>query len=247
MVNCLGKINISIAAPAYNEAECIKEVVNGWQRFLASSPVVNDFEIVVCDDGSRDDTGEILVKMAEMDHHVRLVRHETNQGAAAALATAITATTKDWILLLDSDGQFQVEDLTVLLNALPKNGQAVMGARSLKEDSPGARFGAWGSTVACNLIYGTHYNDFSSAFKLIKGDLARSLCFEAKGLNYSVDITGKLLEKGVNIVEVPVRHEKRRAGKSSMRFLHDALHRLAFISYLGARKFMISHNIIKRP
>ncbi len=98
------RYSLSLAAPAYNEVEGIEAVVSDWIAYLEKAEFVSDYEIVVCNDGSKDATGAILDKMAEANPHVKPVQMQKNQGAAAALTTAIAHTTKDWVLLVDSDG-----------------------------------------------------------------------------------------------------------------------------------------------
>jgi dolichol-phosphate mannosyltransferase len=240
-------ITISVAAPAYNEASGIEDVVHDWLRFLRRAPGVADFEIVVCNDGSRDRTGEILDALARDNRELRVVHFVENQGAAAALAAAIAATKLDWVLLLDSDGQFPIENLDALRESLSESpARAAMGCRE-KKDSRFARFGTWASGLACNLLYGTRLKDFNSACKLVAGPLLRAIPLEAKGMNYSTEITAKLLERGEQIVEVDIDHRPRVTGVSNMRLVRGATHRLLFVGYLACRRALILSGTLKRP
>ncbi len=206
------------------------------------------YEVVVCNDGSDDDTGEVLASLQARFPALKVVTHAKNQGAAAALATAIAHTTRDWVLLVDSDGQFPVENLERFEEAWTEPPpQAFLGVRMGKKDSPFSRFGSWSSGQLCNAFHGAHYRDFNSAFKLVRGDLLRSLTLEAKGLNYSTEITSKLLERGVPLVEVPVSHVPRETGTSSMRALRGATHRFLFVSYVGMRQLLLSTGVLREP
>ncbi|HWU54271.1 MAG TPA: glycosyltransferase, partial [Rhizomicrobium sp.] len=98
-------IRLSVAAPAYNEAAGIEAVIANWHDFLSARPELAEFEIVVCDDGSSDATGDILDRLTLSYPQLRPLHFARNQGAAAALNAAIAATTGDWVLLIDSDGQ----------------------------------------------------------------------------------------------------------------------------------------------
>ena len=237
---------LSIVAPAYNEADCISEVVELWYHYLKREPTLDAFEIVVCNDGSTDDTGTILKKLASMYSEVKVVEHKENMGAAAALTTAIHKTSFDWVFLLDTDGQFPIENLDnfrVAMADLPSF--AYIGVRSRKEDSIFARFGSWSSGALCNLFYRTNYRDFNSACKLINGEVLRWLHLEAKGLNYSTDITAKLIEANYFPVEVNIRHETRFSGESSHTFIRNALHRFLFVGYLIVRKVLIRLKVLQ--
>ena len=239
---------ISIAAPAYNEAETIYPLVKGWANYLEAHFRPDDYEIVVCDDGSRDQTGELLQRLAAEFPSVRPCGHAVNQGAAAALATAINHTTKAWVLLLDSDGQYPVENLERFVAAgEPRPGAAFIGCRRVKEDSTFARFGSWASGACCNFFHGTRYRDFNCALKLVDGPLLRGLCLEAKGLNYSTEISSKILERGVTMTEVEIIHQPRAKGRSHRTLLRGSLHRLLFVLYIGFRHLLLRYGILQRP
>jgi glycosyltransferase involved in cell wall biosynthesis len=240
-------IFLSVAAPAYNEAAGIEAVVRDWHEFLAAQKSLAEFEIVVCDDGSTDATGDILDRLTLSCPGLRVLHFEKNQGAAAALNAAIAATEGDWVLLLDSDGQFPIQALPDMLAALHQSGgRAAIGLRQ-KKDSAFAQFGSWASGFACNLVHGSHMRDFNSAFKLVWGPSLRGLGLEAKGMNYSTEVTSRLLERGIVPVEVRIEHRPRTAGASHMKLLRGAVHRFLFVCYIALRQLLLGLGIISRP
>src|SRR5437764_8031530 len=93
--------SISAVLPAYNEEAIIERTVRHVAGVL--SGLVNEFEVIVSNDGSRDRTGEILAALQQSDPelHLRVVTHETNQGYGAALASGFDAATKDLVFLTD--------------------------------------------------------------------------------------------------------------------------------------------------
>jgi len=238
---------VAVAAPAYNEAESVQAVVESWVAYLSNVSGLQRFEIVVCNDGSRDRTGEILDELARRHSQLRPVHLETNQGAAAALTRAISRTTMGWVLLIDADGQFPIENLLRMADAVGQSGsRAAIGVRPVKQDSAFARFGSWASGALCNLFHGTHYRDFNSAFKLVDGPLLRSIPLEAKGLNYSTEVTSRILERGLTLIEVEIDHRPRGGGKSSLKLLKGAFHRLLFVLYIGFRQLLLHWQVIQR-
>ncbi|MFN7924277.1 MAG: glycosyltransferase family 2 protein [Bryobacteraceae bacterium] len=238
---------LSIAAPAYNEAAGLEAVVMAWIEGIRPLAVAAEFEIVVCNDGSKDATGDILRRIAGRYPLVRPVHHTVNQGAAAALATAIANTTGDWVLLMDSDGQYPVRNLVGLWDVAQRRGsRAVIGVRRGKKDSLFTRFGSWASGALCNLAHRTDFDDFNCALKLIEGPLARSLRLDARGLNYSADITSRLIESGVGIAEAPVEHAPRVAGVSSGRAWRSARDRFLFVAWLAMRQALIRKQVLRR-
>lgn len=244
--NALSVRSLSIAAPAYNEGQGIVPVVQHWLKYLRGRTDLDSFEIVICNDGSRDDTAKKLESIACSDDRLIVIEHGVNQGAGAAVATAIAGTTSEWVLLIDSDGQFAIENFDVLLQGVRASGApAAIGVRTKKLDSAFARFGSWSSGLLCNYFHRTNYRDFNSACKLVKGDLLRSLRLECKGLNYSTDVTSKLAERGVKIAEVEIVHLPRVAGTSSLRKFRGARDRFLFVLYLGFRQFLIRMRILR--
>jgi dolichol-phosphate mannosyltransferase len=240
-------IRLSVATPAFNEEEGIRSVVEGWHRYLAAQADIEAFEIVICDDGSRDATGAILDAIAGEHHEVRPIHFPQNQGAAAALTAAIAATTFNWVLLIDSDGQFPIENLkSMVAEVRRKHGPAVIGIRQ-KKDRFFARFGTSTSGLVCNLIHGSSIRDFNSAFKLVWGPLLRALTLEAKGMNYSTEVTSRLLECGAPIAEVEIKHRPRTSGTSSMKMLRGAAHRMLFVGYIGMRQLLLRFGVLRRP
>jgi glycosyltransferase involved in cell wall biosynthesis len=236
-------IKLSVAAPAYNEAEGITAVVADWHGFLATQGLA-DFEIVICNDGSKDNTGAILDRLALTYPRLRPLHFSANQGAAAALNAAIAATKGDWVLLLDTDGQFPIQNLPDMLAALrASSGLAAIGIRQ-KKDVAYARFGSWTSGVLCNWAHGSHLRDFNSAFKLVSGPVLRGLGLEAKGMNYSTEVTSRLLECGIVPVEVTIEHRPRTTGTSSMKLARGARDRFLFVLYIILRQALLRRGIL---
>lgn len=242
-----GPIHLSVAAPAYNEAAGLARVLEGWVDYLSRCPEVASFEIVVTNDGSRDSTGEILDALAAEYRQVRPVHFPENQGAAAALTAAIARTSRDWVLLTDSDGQFPIENLAPMLDlARARKVPAVIGVRA-KKDSLFARFGTASSGTVANMLHGSRLRDFNSACKLVWGPLLRALPLEARGMNYSTEVTSRLLEYGVKPAETEIEHRPRESGVSSMRLVRGAIHRMLFLSYIAYRQILIRVGVLRRP
>ncbi len=240
-------LRLSVAAPAYNEAESIAAVVTEWSDFLRGHPGVEAWEIVVCNDGSTDATGDILADLRTRVPELVVVTLLQNQGAGTAIAQAVRHTSLDWVLLTDSDGQFPITNLDHFLAARSGGERAFSGARNQKADSLAHRFGSWASGAVSNLLHGTRYRDFNSVFKLVDGPLFRSLHLESTGMNCSAEITSRVAERGVDWVEVPVEHRQRGAGSRSWRFLDGAWRRLLFVLYLGGRQFLLRRRVLRRP
>ncbi len=197
--------------------------------------------------GARTTPGRFSASWPGTHPSVKPCHHAVNQGAGAALATAISHTTKSWVLLLDSDGQYPIDNLDLFLQEMERTPvPAYIGYRLKKADSAFARFGSWTSGKCCNWCHGTRYRDFNCALKFVDGTLLRDLDLESKGLNYSTEISSKILERGVAMKEIAVVHRAREKGRSSRSLLRGSLHRFLFVTYIGWRQFLFKLGLLQR-
>lgn len=241
-------IEISVAAPAYNEAENIAAAVAEWQAYLERHPAIRAWEIVVCNDGSTDRTGQILAGLRAGCPGLVVVDFAQNRGAGAAIAAAIAHTRMEWVALLDSDGQFPIANLDRFVEGiLAGEGVAFSGARTRKADGLRYRWGSAASSAAANFLLGTRYRDFNSIFKVVRGPLLRALPLESTGMNCSTEITARVAELGRPWVEIPIEHRPRGRGSRGWRFWRGARDRLLFVGYLGLRKWLLRRGALRAP
>jgi dolichol-phosphate mannosyltransferase len=243
----LTPIRLSVAAPAYNESAGVRQVVAAWVDYLQKHPAIQQFEIVICNDGSTDNTRTILDDIAQHHPEFHPLHFKKNQGAAAALTAAIAATQYEWVLLIDSDDQFPIENFSLLLDCQRRtHAAAIMGIR-VKQAEFIARLGSKISGIVCNIIHRSHLKDFNSAFKLVNGTVLRSLVLEARGMNYSTEITSRLLECKTPIAEVSITHRPRPFGVSKMKLMRGSISRFVFVFYILQRQLLIKFGVLKSP
>ncbi|MCC5579031.1 glycosyltransferase family 2 protein [Microtetraspora sp. AC03309] len=241
-------IDISVAAPAYNEAANIAAAVTEWGEYLAGHPAIGAWEIVVCDDGSTDATGAILAGLREGCPELVVVEFARNRGAGAAVAAAIAHTRMEWVVLLDSDGQFPISNLDAFVDRiLADEADAFSGARIRKADGLAYRWGSAASGAVSNLTHRTRYRDFNSIFKVVRGPLLRALHLESGGMNCSTEITARVAELGRTWVEVPIEHRERGGGARGWRFWRGARDRALFVGYLGYRQWLLRRGVLRVP
>lgn len=97
---------VSIVMPAYNAANTIRASVESIR-----AQTVSDWELIVIDDGSKDDTAEILTKLAEEDARIRFLQNEENSGASYTRNRAVALARGEWIAFLDSDDLWKSDKL----------------------------------------------------------------------------------------------------------------------------------------
>lgn len=204
--------SLSVALPAYNEAENIAAMIDQVREKVA--PLVDDLEIIVCNDGSSDATGAIVQELNTKDPRVRLVSHEVNQGYGAALQDAIWAATKEAIFLSDSDLQFDTGEIAKFLPRL-KEAPMVVGYRYARSDPWHRRFFGHGWSWLVNLLFGYTARDIDCAFKLFTREVIETVKVRSRGAMFSAEFLVRAKRAGFKIVEEPVSHYPRIAGSQT--------------------------------
>jgi glycosyltransferase involved in cell wall biosynthesis len=203
---------ISVFLLAHNEESNIERVVEGFKAELPK--LTDDYEIIVVDDGSADQTGRIAERMAATDCHVRVVHHALNQGYGAGVISGIKAATKAYVLLSDGDGQFDPADSAVLV-AKAGNYDVVAGRRVRRADPVIRRVNGKAWSMLMRLLFGLRLTDVDCGFKLFRREFLADLELEAKGAMITTELMAKLAGRGARITEVDVRHLPRLAGEQS--------------------------------
>ena len=133
--------SLSVVLPAHNEEEAIATTVHEVIETLSTWML--DFEIIVVDDGSQDDTGAILDTNSATYPCLKVIHHPVNQGYGAALVSGFEAASGDLTFFMDSDGQFDIHDLARFLPLIEEY-DAVLGYRIDRQDTWMRKVNAWG-------------------------------------------------------------------------------------------------------
>jgi glycosyltransferase involved in cell wall biosynthesis len=202
---------LTAVLPAYNEEANIEITVLDLASTLQE--LVDDFEIVVTNDGSRDGTGAALAALAREDAlHLRVVTHPRNLGYGAALASGFDAASGDLIFFTDGDRQFDVAELARFLPAMHADTDVVIGYRARRADPFMRLANAWGWKLLIHTLFGYTARDVDCAFKLFRREVWHSLSVDSRGATFSAEFLIKARRRGFRILELPVTHYPRKAG-----------------------------------
>lgn len=203
---------VSVILPAYNEGEVIASVV---QSLLAVAEP--EWEIIVVDDGSTDDTAD----RAQADG-VRVLRHPYNKGNGAAVKTGLRAASGEVVCLMDADGQHDPTQIAALLEALDTY-DLVIGAR-LDGGGAGGIFRRIGNAFYNRLatyLSNQKVLDLTSGFRAAWRDkMLEFLPLFPNGFSYPTTSTLAFIKAGYNVGFVPIQASKR-VGKSKIRLFRD--------------------------
>jgi glycosyltransferase involved in cell wall biosynthesis len=200
--------------PAYNEAENIEPMVEEATPALEAN--ADDYEIIVVDDGSADDTAAVTRQVMESHPHVRLVEHPVNQGFGAAVFSGFTSAEKDWIFYTDADRQFVLSELE---RFVPYMDQAdlIAGYRAPRRDPFMRVFYGKGWSALCTLVFGYTVRDVDCGFKLFRRDIIQNLAptITSRGATFSIEWLVRAKRAGYRFVELPVTHRPRVVGSQT--------------------------------
>ena len=200
-------MKLSILMPVYNEGATLAAAL----KRVLDVDYPCDIELIAVDDGSVDGTAGVLA--AVNDPRVTVHRHTVNQGKGAAIRTASTLATGDWIIICDADLEYSPEEIPLLLQPLLRGeAEVVYGTRSFGSHNAYSFWfvmGNKGVTLCANLLFNAYISDLETCFKLMPLRLYRELDVQAAGFGMEAEITGKLLRRGVRPYEVPISYKAR--------------------------------------
>lgn len=236
------KQSISVVVPIYNDSEVIHELIKRLSPVLES--ITADYEIILVDDGSRDDSWLQMLAVRQANASIKAVRLSRNFGQQSAIAAGLSLTSKELIVLMDSDLQDRPEDIPVLIDALLADEKATM-AIAQWEERKDSRFKLAVSRLfqrVSNSITEIHTMPRLGIFRVMK----KSVVEELRNFPEKTATTVSLLYYiGSRYVAVPLKRDARFAGKSGYnlskmlaltfaRIFSFSMFPIRIVTYLGA-------------
>ncbi len=205
---------LTVVIPIYNEAESLPHFLPG----LIKTCKDRKWQLILVNDGSRDDSAKILAKFEE-EPLVRVLHHKLNRGYGGALKTGLSSARTRYVVTMDGDGQHQASDIEAIHRyAIEKDADMLIGSRSEMEHVNLYReFGKWLIRNFTRILVPLPVHDLNSGFKLYRTDLVNRylhLCPDA--MAFSDVITLLFLNQGHLVLEFPISVKKRIAGSSSI-------------------------------
>jgi len=229
-------LNLSLVIPVYNEAENLDLLHKAIQDALDDLPQVQ-WEVVYVDDGSQDDSTQILESLAEQDpDHIIVVEFRRNFGQTAAIAAGIDHARGDVIILMDADLQNDPADIPMMIEKLDQGYDVVSGWRVNRRDKfLTRRLPSQAANWLISTVTGVHLHDYGCTLKAYRREVLSD--FRLYGEMHRF-IPAYASSVGAKIIEVPVQHHSRKYGKSK----YGLMRTLKVILDLFTVKFLISYS-----
>jgi dolichol-phosphate mannosyltransferase len=205
-------MKLSVIIPVYNEEKTVAKIVK--QVLAEKTPK----EVIIVDDGSTDQTREIIKKLK--DNRIKKLFHAKNSGKGAAIRTGIKNAIGEILLIQDADLEYDPKYYQELLRPIALGQSKVVYGTRLKT----LPFRLWGQdktpfplhylvnrflSALTNLLYGSNLTDMETCYKMISKDIYQKLNLISNRFEIEPEITAKILKMGYSILEVPITTKPR--------------------------------------
>ena len=218
--------SMSVFFPCYNDSMTIGDLVLEAERQLQQ--LTDDFEIIVVNDGSADNSAEVLRDLQHRVPALRVVTHERNRGYGAALRSGFSAATKDVVFYTDGDGQYDVRELPVLLMLLTDDTDFVNGMKMTRQDPTYRVHAGHLHRFLMRWLFWLPINDVDCDFRLVRRRILQRIDLRSTSGSICVELVKHAQRAGAGFREVSVHHYARRWGQSQFfrpgRILETYLH-----------------------
>ncbi|MDP2390492.1 MAG: glycosyltransferase family 2 protein [Acidobacteriota bacterium] len=205
--------SLSVFFPAYNDAGTIASLV--ISAVQVAGTLTPDFEVIVINDGSQDDTPRILDELARVyPERVRIVHHAQNRGYGGALRSGFAAATKDLVFYTDGDAQYDPAEMVLLWQQMRDGVDWVNGWKISRSDPLHRIVIGRLYHHFVKLLFGLKVRDVDCDFRLMRRSIFDVVRLEKDSGVICLEMMKKFQDAGFRVAETPVRHFHRAHGKS---------------------------------
>ena len=205
--------SISAFFPCYNDAGTIPTMI---VRALQTLPqLTDDYEVIVINDGSQDDSAQVLDEMARLyPQHLRVIHRTQPSGYGGVLRGGFAAARKEWIFYTDGDAQYDPRELAILTSVVTDKVDMVNGYKIKRHDPFHRVLIGLAYQYFVKLVFGLVIRDVDCDFRLMRRDIFDRVQLESTTGTITFEMVKKIQDAGYTIVEVPVHHWYRQYGQS---------------------------------
>ena len=208
--------SLTIIMPAYNEEKTVvASIASALKELQALQDILSDYEIIVVNDGSDDDTAQWVLEHYSDNPRVKLLSKDKNRGKGAAVAEGIADARHSYTLIQDADLEYSPKDYRRLLSPVLNHGaDVVYGSRFKGEEARvlyfwhfmGNRF----LTFLSNMFSNLNLTDMETCYKLVRTEIFQGMVLESKRFGIEPEITAKIAKiPGIKIYEVAINYHGR--------------------------------------
>ena len=201
--------DISVVVPLYNERQSLLELFEGIYR--AISRMKKKFEVIFVDDGSTDNSSEVISELHTKDDRAKLIQFRKNFGKSAALAAGFAHCQGRYVITIDADLQDDPEEIPALIAKLEQGYDLVSGWKKHRKDPFRRRLASRFYNFVTSVISGIRLHDFNCGLKAYRREVIESLDVYGEMHRY---LPVLVYQQGFRVTESVVRHHSRKYGKT---------------------------------
>ncbi len=205
-------VEISVCLPAYNEGENIASTLQEAVEVLEN--LSRPYEILVINDGSKDQTAAVVKKKQEEKNTIRLINHSVNLGYSAATRTALAQAKGKFIFIIDSDGQQSMHDIPKFLYCMEQGYDIAVGWKRKRYDPFMRVVMSRAYNILFRMLFGSRLHDVDCGFRCLTKETAGKITIKHEGVPVGPEMFAQALKKKMKIAEIVVNHRPRIRGKS---------------------------------
>lgn len=235
-------MKVSLIIPAFNEAEGVAQTAKVVRAVIADMRKLHDVEVVFVNDGSRDNTAQLLQQEFANEPGVQVVSHEANRGLGAAIRTGFSHATGEIMITTDFDGTYAFETIPKLLEQLIADGTDLVTAspyhpKGKVEGVPRYRLlFSFGASLLYRLLVNWHIHTWTALFRAYRATMVRAIPFESNDFLAGTELIVNALRAGYKVSEFPATLRVRTFGQSSLKIARVTRAHLRFqLKILWAR------------
>lgn len=204
---------LSVFFPFWNEEKNIEKVV--LEAVSVVKKYAKDWEIIIVDDGSSDNTLALANTLAKKDERIRVVSHQPNRGYGAGLKEGFKVARYEKVVFTDGDGQFDFSQLPRFIEKIP-HADMVIGYRKQRHDHPFRHFLMILLKIWDFIFFGFYFRDIDCGFKMFtRKAIEKILPLSSEGAMVTTELLAKARRAKLQILEVEVSHSPRLYGNQS--------------------------------
>ena len=208
---------LTVVVPVYNEEECIQGVLSGWIQELKKIRI--NFQIIVLNDGSIDQTGKILERMSvEFPEIIFINKSNSGHGPTILMGYQRASQDSPWVFQVDSDNEMGPESFYKLWNER-KSHDFLLGCRDHRRKPFSRKIISWLSRSVIRVFYGSRIWDVNSPYRLFRTEIFKDVVSLIPESTFAPNLilSGFCSLKKLRVLEVPVPQADRKTGEISIR------------------------------
>ena len=237
--------SISAFFPCYNDARTIGDLVQRVDAELQR--LTADYEIIVVNDGSRDNSAEVLRELQTRVGRLKVVTHPVNRGYGGALRSGFAAASKELVFYTDGDGQYDPGELPVLLILLTDDTHFVNGMKMTRGDPPYRVFAGNLHRFVTRWAFWLPVSDVDCDFRLIRRSILERLSLKSSSGSICVELVKQAQRAGAQFREVSVHHYARQWGQSEFFTVRRILRTYSDLAVMWLQLMLVRQPVTARP